>query len=274
MAKKRVTMIKTAWEQQKEIKNVMLFLQSNGVSPAYAIKIYKTYGNESIKLVKGNPYRLADDIWGIGFKTADKIAQKLGYDPQSFERCRAGIIYSLSELSNEGHCFATKEQLSKEATAILELPEATLLQTIDRLLQEKTIILDFDTAIYLPAFYHSEVGVANRIKEIIATSSIYQLNKLDEIIVKLQKESKISYDEVQLEAIKNRPPMQIYGFNRRARNWKNNINSSDNQSFRPIRRPDSFGGTNRTSGQTDGRNNRNDNQDDSPVTGIPAPGRI
>ena len=104
-------MIKKAWKEQKEIKNVMLFLQSNGVSTAYAVKIYKTYGNESINIVKSNPFRLADDIWGIGFKTADKIAQQLGFEKNSFERCRSGIIYVLNELSNDGHCYLKREQL-------------------------------------------------------------------------------------------------------------------------------------------------------------------
>lgn len=97
IGQKRVDMIKKAWQEQKEIKNVMLFLQSNGVSTAYAVKIYKTYGNESINIVKSNPFRLADDIWGIGFKTADKIARQLGFDKNSFERCRSGIIYVLNE---------------------------------------------------------------------------------------------------------------------------------------------------------------------------------
>ena len=103
---KRVEMIKKAWVEQKEIKNVMLFLQEHEVSIAYAVKIYKTYGNESIKVVQENPYRLADDIWGIGFKIADKIASKLGYDQNSYARCRAGLIYVLNQLANEGHCFA------------------------------------------------------------------------------------------------------------------------------------------------------------------------
>ena len=90
---KRVAMIKKAWQEQKEIKNVMLFLQSNGVSTAYAVKIFKNYGNDSINTVKTNPYKLADDIWGIGFKTADKIARQLGFDKNSYERCRSGVIF-------------------------------------------------------------------------------------------------------------------------------------------------------------------------------------
>jgi exodeoxyribonuclease V alpha subunit len=202
IGQKRVDMIKKAWHEQKEIKNVMLFLQSNGVSTAYAVKIYKTYGNDSINIVKTNPYRLADDIWGIGFKTADKIAQQLGFDKQSFERCRSGLVYVLNELSNEGHCFATRDQLLEAAEKILEL-EGTLIDvTIERMIEEKTIIPDDGNAIYLPAFYYSEVGVAKRVGEILEAESSYKSADTESILESIQKEHGIQYDEVQIDAIK------------------------------------------------------------------------
>ena len=91
IGKKRVGMIRDSWEKQKEVKNIMLFLQEHGVSTSYAAKIYRQYGNESINIVKENPFRLADDIWGIGFRTADYIAEKLGIEKQSFVRLRSGI---------------------------------------------------------------------------------------------------------------------------------------------------------------------------------------
>ncbi|TYQ12776.1 UNVERIFIED_CONTAM: exodeoxyribonuclease V alpha subunit [Acetivibrio alkalicellulosi] len=202
IGKKRVDMIKKAWHQQKEIKNVMLFLQSNGVSTAYAVKIYKTYGNESISIVKSNPYRLADDIWGIGFKTADKIAQKLGVDKNSFERCRSGIIYILNELSNDGHCYAVREQLIEEAVKILELEEGLIEGTIDRMIEEKAVIPDENNSIYLPAFYYSEVGTAKRIKEISKNQCLKGSIKIEEMISQIEKECNIIYDEVQVDAIK------------------------------------------------------------------------
>jgi exodeoxyribonuclease V alpha subunit len=202
IGQKRVNMIKKAWQEQKEIKNVMLFLQSNGVSTAYAVKIYKTYGNESIKLVKANPYRLADDIWGIGFRTADKIAQQLGFDKHSYERCRSGIVYVLNELSNDGHCFSTREMLLETTEKMLELEKTLIDPTIDRMIEEKTIIPDDGNAIYLPAFYFSEVGVAKRIREIISTESSYKAANTEDIIKNIQKEHEIQYDEVQIAAIK------------------------------------------------------------------------
>ena len=99
IGKVRVERIKNSWKEQKEIKNIMLFLQSNEVSTSHATKIFKTYGSESIQIVKENPYRLADDIWGIGFKTADVIAGKMGIEKGKFVRLRSGILYTLKKLS-------------------------------------------------------------------------------------------------------------------------------------------------------------------------------
>jgi len=199
---KRVEMIKKGWQEQKEIKNVMLFLQSNGVSTAYAVKIYKTYGNDSINIVKSNPYRLADDIWGIGFKTADKIARQLGFDENSFERCRSGILYVLNELSNEGHCYAEREQLLSETEKMLGLDSELINSTIDRMIEEKSVILDEENTIYLPPFYFSETGTAKRIREILSSHSFYNNMDTDNVTKKVQDECGIKYDEVQLEAIR------------------------------------------------------------------------
>lgn len=202
IGQKRVEMIKKAWQEQKEIKNVMLFLQSHGVSASYAVKIYKTYGNESINIVKTNPYRLADDIWGIGFKTADKIARQLGFDKNSYERCRSGIIYVLNELANEGHCFAVREQLVSETVRMLELEESLVESTIDRMVEEKWVIPDENNAVYLPPFYFSETGTAKRIKEILAVQAPEPAVDIERVIKEVQAECGITYDEVQLEAIK------------------------------------------------------------------------
>ena len=123
IGKVRVDRIKTSWQEQKEIKNIMLFLQSHEVSTSHATKIFKTYGSESIAIVKENPYRLADDIWGIGFKTADSIAQKMGIDKGKFVRLRSGIFYTLNKLAEAGHCYTTREQLTGRAKEVLEVEE-------------------------------------------------------------------------------------------------------------------------------------------------------
>lgn len=202
IGQRRVDIIKRAWQEQKEIKNVMLFLQSNGVSTAYAVKIYKAYGNESINIVKTNPYRLADDIWGIGFKTADKIARQLGFNSNSFERCRSGLLYVLNELSNDGHCYALRDQLFEAAGSILELDRPLIEGTLDRMLEEKLVIGDEGNAVYLPAFYYSELGAAKRVRKILAEESKYKAAGIDEHLKNIQEEHNIQYDDIQIEAVK------------------------------------------------------------------------
>ena len=123
--------IKASWEAQKEIKNVMLFLQSLGSSTGLAVKIFKAYGADSIKKIKENPYRLADDIWGIGFKTSDQIAMGLGFEKNCYFRLRSGLIYTLNEFSNQGHCYARWKQLVDAAGKILEqIPQSWILPWI------------------------------------------------------------------------------------------------------------------------------------------------
>ena len=111
---KRIEMIMKAWEEQKGIKEIMIFLQGHGVSPAYSAKIYKHYGNRSIEVVKENPYRLARDMHGIGFVTADKIAQNIGIDPNSLIRAKAGLLYVLNQLTEEGHVYYPKTDLIRK----------------------------------------------------------------------------------------------------------------------------------------------------------------
>ncbi len=171
---RRVEQIREGWERQKEIKNVMLFLQDHGVSTAFAARIYRQYGNESIAKVRENPFRLADDIWGIGFKTADGIAEKLGFAKESFVRLRSGIMYTLSCLADEGHVYGEREQLLRKAAELLGSEEAPLVMTMDQMIKDRDLILEtrisFDEtvadevrmdAVYLPPFYFAEIGTAN-----------------------------------------------------------------------------------------------------------------
>src|SRR5664280_1666548 len=127
---KRIGMIKRAWEEQKEIREVMIFLQSHGVSSGYAAKIYKQYGNGSIKVVQENPYRLATDIFGIGFITADKIAEKLGFARDSDLRAAAGILYVLHELTDEGHVYYPYELLIGKCKEILDIDREIIVKAM------------------------------------------------------------------------------------------------------------------------------------------------
>ena len=140
IGRKRVQTIKEAWEAQREIKNVMLFLQSHDVSTAHAAKIYKTYGNDAIEIVTENPYRLADDIYGIGFVTADTIAQKLGIDKDAPQRVQAGIKYVLSQKADEGHVFQHRPELIEACQTMLEQESDAIDHGIHALVEIEEII--------------------------------------------------------------------------------------------------------------------------------------
>lgn len=198
IGKKRVEKIKESWEKQKDIKDVMLFLQGYGVSTAYAAKIYRQYGKESIETVKGNPYKLADDIWGIGFKTADGIASKMGYEKNDIRRCKSGLNYTLNQLSEEGHVYAVEEQLVESAKKLLEADEEPIRQAMSEMLASDELKQEKD-AIYLPPFYFSEVGTARKILGLLNQPSIKENVSLD--INAIQQSSGIVYDDVQIEAI-------------------------------------------------------------------------
>jgi len=199
IGKIRVERIKKSWAEQKEIKNIMLFLQSHDVSTSHATKIFKTYGNESIKIVQENPYRLADDIWGIGFKTADTIASKMGFGHEKYVRLRSGLVYTLNKLSEEGHCYATREQLIEKGMELLSVEDDLLSMTLDEMLRNEDVIKQ-DEAIYLPPFYFSETGVAKRMTKLYQCPSGIRI-KTDGLAEHIQKKTGMTYDEIQLEAI-------------------------------------------------------------------------
>ena len=196
----RVERIKTSWQEQKEIKNIMLFLQSHEVSTSHATKIFKTYGAQSIEVVKENPYRLADDIWGIGFKTADIIASKLGIGKDRFIRLRSGILYTLSRLSESGHCYARREQLIETAAGLLEADAPELEITLDEMIRVEDVKVE-EEAIYLPPFYFSEVGCAKRLLKVLGSPRNVTMD-VSAVMKQVTQRSDISYDEVQTEAIR------------------------------------------------------------------------
>ena len=201
----RVERIRKSWEDQKEIKNIMLFLQSHNVSTGHATKIYKTYGNESIRVVQENPYRLADDIWGIGFKTADTIAEKLGFEHNRFVRLRSGLLYTLNQLADDGHCYATREQLIKAGAELLGVDESMISVALDEMIKAEDVKTEpipgaEEPAIYLPPFFFSETGTARRLLQIFRNPARIAV-KTEGLTERISRMTGIEYDEVQLEAI-------------------------------------------------------------------------
>ncbi len=199
IGQKRATMIRDAWEEQKEVKNVMLFLQSNGVSTTYAVKIFKMYKDDSISIVQENPYRLAEDIWGIGFKTADQIASNLGFTQEHPERIAAGILHIINELAGNGHCYVTKEQVLNDGSKMLEVTAALLEESLNQLTQVNKVIKTKLDQYYLPIFYYSEEHVAENIAHLLNAPSQYDQLNDDDILQKLQ--SGMKYDPIQEQAV-------------------------------------------------------------------------
>lgn len=201
LGRKRMEKIRESWEKQKDIKEVMVFLQGYGVSTAFAAKIYRKYEKDSIAKVKENPYQLADDIWGIGFKTADGIASKIGYEKNDPRRCRSGILYTLNELAEEGHVYAEPEQLVDAAVKLLDAEESPVRQALASMIEANDVVSD-NEVIYLSPFYHAENGSAKRLQSLLSDTSLFNADIAAEPEAKYgDKPGDIVYDEVQLAAI-------------------------------------------------------------------------
>ncbi|MCJ7772228.1 MAG: AAA family ATPase, partial [Desulfobacterales bacterium] len=206
IGKKRVHMIRNAWLEQKEIRDVMIFLQAYGVGIGYASKIFKKYKAKSVQVVKSNPFRLADDIFGVGFKTADMIAEKLGYPKDSAMRIEAGIIYLLKQFSDEGHVYYPYSGIIEKGREILEVGEDKVKQAIDTLANEKKIIIEGtdknEKRVYLKSLYQSEVGVAQRVKTLANTPKSIRTVNVQKEIDWVQGKLLIHLADQQVEAVR------------------------------------------------------------------------
>jgi exodeoxyribonuclease V alpha subunit len=209
---KRVAMIAASWAAQKQIKEVMLFLQSYGISTGLAVKIYKAYGDAALNVVRQQPYRLARDIHGIGFLTADKVARALGMKSDDPARIEAGVRHVLSTFTNDGHVFTRQPDLIQQSVIALDVPAQTaagsghelISQAIARLAAANEIIIEED-AVYLTPFYRAEVGVANRIRQIVNSreSRLAGLSNMqrDEVAEWLRTRSQIALTAKQADAV-------------------------------------------------------------------------
>jgi exodeoxyribonuclease V alpha subunit len=219
IGQKRVDMIRRAWADQKAIREVMLFLQGHGVSATFAVKIYKAYGDDSIKVVETDPYRLAKDIWGIGFKTADKIAQQLGFALDAEPRLRAGLLYTLSEATDYGHLYLPEPVLLEKAAEILGVNADLLPPILSQMASTEEVILEqptesgvvqletrnlkLETCIYHPALYHTEIGLANRLRKLAQTptSDRVQESKVESWLSYQAGAEKLELSEEQRQAV-------------------------------------------------------------------------
>ncbi|SEB93712.1 SF1B family DNA helicase RecD2 [Streptomyces melanosporofaciens] len=176
---KRTKMIAAAWEEQKAIKEVMVFLQGVGVSTSIAVRIYKKYGDASISVVKNEPYRLASDVWGIGFLTADKIAQSVGIPHDSPDRVKAGLQYALSQSADQGHCYLPEEQLIADAVKLLQVDTGLVIDCLGELAAEDEGVVrepvpgpedgEPVSAVYLVPFHRAEISLAGQVLRLLRT---------------------------------------------------------------------------------------------------------
>ncbi|MCB0201279.1 MAG: ATP-dependent RecD-like DNA helicase [Anaerolineae bacterium] len=215
---KRVAQIKTAWHEQRQIREVMVFLQSNGVSPALAVRIYKQYGDGAAAVVTNDPYRLARDVHGIGFITADKIARNQGIAPDAPERVAAGVAYTLSQKANDGHVYVPQGELVAASATLLDVPASLVVDAIETLSREEQVRIDAtvragsdpalaeDRAVYLTPFYYGEIGVAGRLQRLMQATEdrLYTFHSFDwpQAFAVVQRNSGLALTPRQQEAVR------------------------------------------------------------------------
>ncbi|MEY9949804.1 ATP-dependent RecD-like DNA helicase [Kitasatospora sp. GAS1066B] len=176
---KRTKMIAEAWEEQKAIKEVMVFLQGVGVSTSLAVRIYKKYGDSSIGVVKNEPYRLASDVWGIGFLTADRIAQAVGIPHDSPERVKAGLQYALSQSSDQGHCYLPEERLIADGVKLLQVDVGLVIECLAELVAQEGVVRESlpgeggepVVAVYLVPFHRAEISLSNQLLRLLGAET-------------------------------------------------------------------------------------------------------
>ena len=202
---KRAERIIAGWAEQKVIREIMLFLHSNGVGTSRAVRIYKTYGADAVRLISENPYRLARDIRGIGFRTADQIAAKLGIEKTALIRVRAGISFALSEAMDDGHCGLPHEELLALTRELLEVPAELVETALGLELQDGTVIaddLDGRRCVFLAGLYRAEREIAEKLQALAVGSPPWPSIDADKAIPWVEKRTGLTLAESQKEALR------------------------------------------------------------------------
>ena len=203
IGEKRIEMIRAAWEEQKEIRNVMLFLGSYGVSSAYAAKIFKQYGNDAIQVVRENPYRLAEDIFGIGFATADKIAEQLGIERHSLIRIEAAVLYTLTVLAEEGHACYPYEGLLQKVGELISVSLQQAGQGVQTAEKRQKVVLDRSNGyVFLARYFFSEKGIASRMNRIRKSGRNVREVDIDKALGWVESQLTIRLADKQKKAVK------------------------------------------------------------------------
>jgi exodeoxyribonuclease V alpha subunit len=202
---KRGERIIAGWAEQKVIREIMLFLHSNSVGTSRAVRIYKTYGADAIQLISENPYRLARDIRGIGFRTADQIAAKLGIEKTALIRVRAGISFALAEAMDDGHCGLPNEELLALTVQLLEVPAELVETALGLELQEGAVIADYldgRRCVFLAGLHRAEREIAEKLNALAAGRPPWPLIDADKAIPWVEKRTKLALAGSQIEAVR------------------------------------------------------------------------
>jgi len=205
VSRKRVEMIQRAWEEQRAIKEVMLFLQSHAVSTSFAVKIFKQYGADAITVVEKTPYRLAAEVYGIGFRTADQIARNLGMAPDAEERLRAGLHHTLMTASEGGHCYLPAGDLIERSAEALEVEDRAKLEaSLERTLDDGLLKVEEnggERAVYLPPLWQSERGVARRLQALVDAPLRVDANRVESWLDRFAAKRGVALSEEQRLAV-------------------------------------------------------------------------
>ncbi len=192
--------IKESWNEQRGVRDIMIFLQGHGIGTAQSSRIYRTYGGDAVARIRANPYQLCSDIWGIGFKKADGVAMSLGIAPQSEVRARAGLIYILQTLTEEGHCYCTEAELLLQAEALLDIPVETLTPALQYELTVKRLAKE-DDRIFLADIYKAEIDVATQLGLLMSTGHGFRPIVADKAVPWAEKRIKIELAQSQTDAL-------------------------------------------------------------------------
>ena len=202
---KKLETIRDCWQEHQGVRQLVQFLQPHDIGASFAVRIYKHYGPQALAIVRENPYRLAMDIRGIGFLTADKLAEKLGFESEHPLRIQAGTLYTLLKLVDDGHVYYPRQALVQLACAQLHTAEDPVEEAIDVLIQEERAVaedLDGDIGIYLTRFHHYESKIAFYLRRIIASPKSVRFPKPDEVVDKVVSRLGFTLAEEQLEAVR------------------------------------------------------------------------
>ena len=201
IGKKRAQQIRTAWNKQRAVQSIMIFLQGHGITAGQAVRIYKQYGDSAAAVLRQNPYRLAREITGIGFLTADRIAKQMGIAQNAPERIKAGILHALSEAGDAGHIFYRGEELCNVASELLKLPGDTIIGQMTAMATGQELVMEQD-AWYLPAMYLAEKGCSERLKRLLRAPLEHVPIQVDNALKWVEKRVGITLSEEQRDAVR------------------------------------------------------------------------